>query len=260
MTPVQRQAVVWLATALGIALTVSLGCWQVRRADEKRHAYETLQQRQHLAPWANADWPCTPQPDPSALPQYRPVVLHGHWLADRTVLLDNRPMDGASGFVVVTPLRLSGDAAACAGRVVLVQRGWVPRDQRDRLHLPDLPTPAAQVQVNGRVISALTQSYQLGHEAMPTTAGPVVRQNADVAFWSAWLGQAPLAGAVLQMQADEPAASTGLLRRHWPEPGQGQDKHLAYAAQWFALAALMAGLAIWYQIIRPRRTIAHVHS
>jgi surfeit locus 1 family protein len=267
-----RLGLVWLAALVSVGLTVSLGCWQLRRAEQKRLAWAELQSRQHLPAWGNADWPCrvaapgSPAPGQALapdLPQQRPVLLTGHWLTSRTVYLDNRPMDGASGFIVVTPLQLAGGAAACAGGIVLVQRGWVPRDAQDRLHVPVVPTSAGEVQVVGRVLSGLSQAYQLGEEAaLPDARAPVIRQNASPPFWSAWLGQAPLVGAVLQVQdehvTDAPFAATThalplVLRRHWPDPGQGQDKHLAYAAQWFAMAGVIALLTVWHQILRPRR-------
>jgi surfeit locus 1 family protein len=281
MTPVAHQAsgqptrpwLVWLAAAISAGLMVSLGCWQLRRAAQKQAAYTQLQSRQHLPAWTNVDWPCRMADEAKeTLPQQRPVALKGEWLAEHTVFLDNRPMDGASGFIVVTPLRLAASGSACAGRVVLVERGWVPRDAHDRLHLPAVPTPRGEVQVVGRVQSALSQAYQLGEEPNVTdTQAPLVRQNAGASFWATWLGQAPLVGAVLQVQAEAPitqaasgvaGASVPVLRRHWPEPGQGQDKHLAYAAQWFAMAAAIAALTLWYQVIRPRRSslaTPHVH-
>jgi surfeit locus 1 family protein len=191
------------------------------------------------------------------LPAYKPVVLEGKWLANRTVFLDNRPMDGMSGFVVVTPLLLDGGAGACR-RLVLVERGWVPRDPRDRNRLPDVPMSSAKVSVVGHVVSGLSRTYQLGSEpVLVTSPGPLLRQNADRAFWRHWLGQVPVAGAVLQVQADAPIEQPDVMRRNWPEPGQGQDKHLAYAAQWFALSVLITGLTVWFQIIQPRRARAH---
>lgn len=281
MSPSQRRAVVWLAALIGIGITLKAGFWQLGRAEEKRVAHERMLAQRTQPPWRGMNWPCraasnaSDAPDASAaLPLDKPVRLRGHWLQDKTVFLDNRPMDGMSGFVVVTPLALlPADAApACQGRVLLVERGWVPRDMNNRQHLPALPSPTGEVTVSGRVTAGLTRTFQLGSEALVDTAtrGPLLRQNADVAFWRQWLGQAPLAGAVLQVQAEETTLQMpdnvqqpqqGTLRRNWPEPGTGRDKHLAYAAQWFAMAALIAGLTIWFQIIRPhRRASSHVPS
>lgn len=267
MSPSQRKALACLGMSVATAVTLKAGIWQMDRAEEKRLAHERLVARRAQAPWQSADWPCDAMLDPATLQLERPVRLRGHWLADKTVFLDNRPMAGQSGFVVVTPLALlpADTAFACRGKVVLVERGWVPRDMRDRQRLPAVPTPADEVLVQGRVAAGLSRTFQLGGEALvdTVTRGPLLRQNADVAFWRQWLGQAPLAGAVLQVQAEQPAiladnarqahAPEDGLRRHWPEPGTGRDRHLAYAAQWFALAALLAGLTIWFQIIRPLR-------
>jgi surfeit locus 1 family protein len=46
--------------------------------------------------------------------------------------------------------------------------------------------------------------------------------------------------------------SDGLMR-HWPTIISGSDKNRAYALQWFALAALSAGLFLWFQIIQKIR-------
>ncbi|MBI5925238.1 MAG: SURF1 family protein [Aquabacterium sp.] len=259
MTPVQRRVVVWLAALLCAVLTARLGVWQLSRADEKKQAHALMQAQLSQAPWGNADWPCDRGLDASRLPAYKPVVLEGQWLANRTVFLDNRPMDGMSGFVVVTPLLLDGGEGACRRRIVLVERGWLPRDVRDRTRLPEVPPGAAKVRVLGRVVHGLSRTYQLGSEsAVASAPGPLLRQNADVAFWRNWLGQVPVAGAVLQVQAETPVEQRDVMHRNWPEPGLGQDKHLAYAAQWFALSALTIGLTVWFQIIRPRRARAHV--
>lgn len=261
MTPLQRRLVVWLVALLCMALAARLGFWQLSRAAEKQQAHEQMLAQRAQAPWRNEDWPCDPSLNPERLPFYKPVVLQGHWLVDKTVFLDNRPMDGMSGFVVVTPLVLEGGAGACRQRIVLVERGWVPRDVRDRSVLPAVPTDNGAVTVRGVVAQGLSRTYQLGDEALPASPrGPQLRQNADVAFWRHWLGQVPVAGAVLQVQAETPPPQGDALRRHWPEPGQGQDKHLAYAAQWFAMAAGIIGLTLWFQIIRPRRASAHVSS
>jgi len=40
--------------------------------------------------------------------------------------------------------------------------------------------------------------------------------------------------------------------REWPRPAVDVQKHYGYAFQWFALCALMAGLYVWFQLVRPR--------
>lgn len=269
-----RRVVVALAALAATGLTVWLGCWQLGRAETKAALANQVAHQASLPPWTAADWPCDLQAAGS-LPLQRPVRLRGRWLHERTVLLDNRSMDGRSGLIVVTPLQL-GERAACPGATVLVQRGWLPRDPaapRDAAHLPTVPRPLGLVEVQGRLVAEPSRVYSMAQEPPPKGAAPVLRQNVDPAFWAAWLGQSPLAGTVLQLQAEaelaqvdatapEAPAGDGLWRQ-WPAVDHGRGKHLGYAVQWFALAALITGLYVWHQLLRPRRaaadrTLAHV--
>lgn len=253
----------WLAVLAGVAtvgVTLALGQWQMQRADDKLAAAALMQRRAQEPAWSGADWPCrasqaqaeaqaqTELPAPE-LPIERMARLSGHWLAERTVFLDNRPMAGTSGFIVLTPLRLS--QGPCRGLVVLVQRGWVPRDVRDRQRVPQWREVEAEVSVPGRVALQPSRTYAIGDEPLPASGKQaVLRQNVDAAFWQAWLGQAPLAGTLLQTEDEQPVGLP--LRRDWVAPDAGVGKHHAYAAQWFALAAIAAGLTLWFQFIRPR--------
>lgn len=256
MNPMHKR---WLALVAGVALallTARLGVWQLDRAAEKTALAEQQRQRALASPWSGRDWPCASS---AALPAQQPVRLRGRWLSDRTVFLDNRPMGGQPGFFVVTPLELSD--SACAGGLVLVQRGWWPRHAQDRQRLPEWSDPAGDIELLGVVWPQVSQTYALGEEAStaPSGSGPVLRQNVDAAFWQAWLGQSPLPGAVLQGHpetmtslAATPVTPASQLRRDWPQPDTGVDKHQAYAAQWFALSALAAGLTLWFAWLRPR--------
>lgn len=261
MTPGAARVIACVAGLVTVLATAALGQWQLRRAHEKQQAQAQLQARQQLPAWQSADWPCDGG-SAAALPVQRPAQLTGTWLAERTVWLDNRTHDGRTGFEVLTPLRLHAPGSACDGRLLVVQRGWVPRDMRDRQRVPDLPIVTGRVTVPGRVVASVSRVYQLGAESLPgvtrSPSQPLIRQNVDAAFWQAWLGQSPLPGAVLQVQA-EPQSSDTLLSRQWAAPDLGRDKHLAYAAQWFALSVLAAGLTLWFQILRPRRIAQRAH-
>ena len=48
------------------------------------------------------------------------------------------------------------------------------------------------------------------------------------------------------------AGHDGLVR-DWPAPDAGIDRHRGYAFQWYALAALAAGLTAWYVFNETRR-------
>lgn len=230
----KRRWVVLAATVLGVTLTGRLGWWQLDRAAEKRALQASLEAGEKSAPLPAS---ALLEPPP---PLQRRVQLRGHWLADRTVLLDNRPMQGRSGFYVVTPLQLEGRK-----QVVLVQRGWLAFDAQQRNRVPEVATPASIVEIEGRVAVAPARLYQLGE-----AASGAIRQNLDPASYARETGLPILPLAVWQTVASD-AGDT--LPRDWAPPDLGLSKHYGYAFQWFALAALILCLYVWFQLLRPRR-------
>jgi surfeit locus 1 family protein len=265
-----RSVVVLFATVLGVAATTSLGFWQLRRADQKIAIHETMMARQDLPPLGNGALPCDAHDWLQA--EQRHVALRGAWLAQHTIFLDNRSMDGRAGFLVLTPLKLAldGDASGhgrCASQAVLVQRGWVPRDLLDRTKLPDVQTPTGVIELVGRLVPAPSKLMDLGAGAEP--AGRL-RQNVDVSDLSREWGLALRPGSIQHLQplvaagaghaASSPAPIGGIpgvdvdgLLRHWWQPSAEVGKHQAYAAQWFAMAAVMAALYVWFQWLKPLR-------
>jgi surfeit locus 1 family protein len=173
---------------------------------------------------------------------WRHVTLTGRWLPASSVFLDNRPMNGRVGFHVLTPLALaSGDA-------VLVLRGWAPRDFQDRGKLPALPASLGTVTVSGLIAPPPSRLYDFGS---PGTGR--LRQNLDLDAYAREIGIA-LRPVVLQQQASD--VDDG-LQRQWPAPAVDIHKHYGYAFQWFALAALLIGLYVWFQVLGPRRSARH---
>lgn len=235
LSPRARFWIVSAATVLTMAVTASLGLWQLDRAAQKRALQAQINDRSSLAAWGNAD--LLQAPDPSA-GVYRPVDLVGVWVPSASVFLDNRQMNARVGFFLVTPLRLEG-----SDRAVLVQRGWVPRDFTDRGRVPTVATPEGTVRMAGRLAPPPGKLYELGEAA----AGPI-RQNIDLAAFKRETGL-PLLDVSVQQTG---GASDGLLRE-WPQVAVDVGKHHGYAFQWFSLCALAGILFFWFQILSPRR-------
>lgn len=227
--------IVTLAAVLMAALTFSLGQWQLDRAAQKAALQASLDQQAAQPVLSNSQ--LTAAADLAALKDRR-VQLTGQWQPASTVYLDNRPMNQRPGFWVLTPLLLEG-----SDKVVLVQRGWIPRDFQDRSRLAPIETPAGTVSVQGRMAPAPGKLYEFD-EAVPGR----IRQNLDIAEFRAETAL-PLLGALV---IETGQASEGLLRE-WPAPLTGVDKHYGYAVQWFGLSALVSGLYFWFQWISPRR-------
>ena len=128
--------------------------------------------------------------------------------------------------------------------MVLVVRGWAPRNFDDRSVLPPVQTPASEVELRGRLVDHVPSFFALGAES----PGPI-RQNVDLQAYARESGL-PLAALMVQ-QVGPPSDG---LTRDWPSPTSGADKNLSYAFQWFSLCALMGGLFFWFQVVRPFRS------
>jgi surfeit locus 1 family protein len=241
MTERWRSALVWLAALGAIWLTARLGVWQLDRAEHKRAWQASTERQRALPPLLAADLPAKADRVPELV--HRAVGLRGRWLGERTVFLENRQMNGQPGFYVLTPLALEGNAA-----VVMVQRGWWPRDVIDRTRVSAPAPPAGEVAVVGRIALGPARLTELGADA----AGPL-RQNLDLSGFGRETGLPLLPLLVVQEEPAAPAAAVADgLKREWPRPESGIAKHHGYAAQWFGLSVLVAGLTLWFRVLRPR--------
>lgn len=226
---------VTLATVFTMGVTAALGIWQLGRASQKQTLQEQIQLQGDLTPWTERDLLAASDPQAGL---YRTVHLAGRWVAEASIFLDNRQMNGRVGFFLVTPFRLVG-----SDRAILVQRGWVPRDFTDRSRVPQIETPGGLVQIEGRLAPAPGKLFELGE-----AGSGAIRQNIDIAALSQEMGFALLGFSV--QQTDD--ASDG-LQRNWPRITADVHKHHGYAFQWFGLCALAGILYVWFQFISPRR-------
>ena len=236
-----RRLVVLLATVLTVLVTGRLGLWQLGRAADKTALQQAVQRQRALPPLDAAALARTASAATAQL--HRSVQLEGRWSDDGSVFLENRTMGGRTGFYVLTPLLLPD------GRAVLVQRGFVPRVAADRTRIAVPPPPPGVVKVFGRLALGPSRFFELGSPA--SDRGPI-RQNLDIDDYAreAHLPLVPL--LVVQEDGVEPAVPPDGLERHWPVPAADAHKHYGYAFQWFALAALVLGLYVWFQLVRPR--------
>jgi surfeit locus 1 family protein len=233
----------WLLTAatlLALGLNLALGRWQLSRAAEKQGIQSQIEAREKMPPITGTELLAAAQP--SAL-LHRTVRLQGRWLADKTLFLDNRPMQGKVGFYVVTPFLPEG-----AHALLLVQRGWMPRNFNSRDQLPPLQTATVLLEITGRIAPPPARLYELG-----VSETGAIRQNLDMAAFSEEIRQPLIPVSIVQTGAP----SEGLMRE-WPAINSGVDKHYGYAFQWFGLAALITILYVWFQIVRkfisPKKT------
>ena len=228
----------WVLTVAALAVagsTWSLGQWQLRRADQKEALQAAIEAQKMLPALDERTLAATKN---IANDMHRTVAVRGQWLPQHTVYLDNRTMSGKTGFWVVTPLALQD-----TGQVILVARGWAPRNFLDRTVLPEVETPAGVVTVIGRIAPPPSKLYAF--KGLDTGR---LRQNINLEGFRLETGLPLLAVSLLQTGG----ASEGLLRE-WAAPNLGVDKHYGYALQWFGLFGLVIGLYGWFQIVLPVR-------
>lgn len=217
------------ATVLLVALGVSLGQWQDRRAAEKSAAEARLQAGQAGAPLLLGA-AAVPAAEAAKL-EYRRVRVTGQFVAGWPLYLDNRPSAKGVGFHLLMPFRIDG-----SDQHVLVARGWLPRNMAVREQLPPYATPSGTVTLEGVARLHPGRVMQLG-TAPPLKPGAIV-QNAGVAEVAAASGLR-MQPFIIEQTAPAGAQDSG-LSHDWPAPASGVDKHRGYAFQWYALAAMAA--------------------
>lgn len=222
-----------LPALIAILITMSLGAWQLQRASEKRRLAEQAERAAALPART-----VVARQDALEIATGDRIALEGRFLADRTIFLDNRTQAGVAGFHVFTPLLLAD------GSAVLVLRGWIAGDRRERDRVPAPATPRDHVRVEGTAALALEQAYRLG-EPVPPGPSDRIWQAVTIAGYRAWSGLDLLSFA-LRQTAD---SGDGLVRA-WPRVGDRVARHEGYAIQWFTMALAIA--AIWYFAARRR--------
>lgn len=220
------------AGTLLVAAFILLGNWQWGRAQEKEALHLRIEaQRREPAVAIGTD-----PVDPDFM-DWRPVTARGSWLAERTILLDNRMHRGKPGFHVVTPLRLDG------GMHVLVYRGWIAAP-RLRSEVPRFPTPAGTVEVAG-VARAMRGRFV---ELSAATREGSIWENLTIERFRDWAGIELQPVAIRQTGPAEDG-----LARDWPPPDVNATKHRFIALQWYAFAVMLP-LAVLILRFRRRKT------
>ena len=210
----------FFAALVAALIGIALGNWQERRAEEKQTIEKAM-----LSQQSEAVLQLNTLQGKEILPEFRRVVAAGEFIASWPVYLDNRPSHGRAGFYLLMPLRLHG-----SDQVVMVARGWFPRDQAVRTKLPVIPVEPGLVRIEGVIRHTAGRVLSLGQEA-PLQPGAIL-QNLNLAEFSR------ASGLTLQAHIIEQSNNTNdQLVRDWPRPSFGVDKHRGYAFQWYALAA-----------------------
>jgi surfeit locus 1 family protein len=225
-------AVLALVAVLLIGAFVALGTWQLERRAWKLELIDRVEARVHASPApapARAQWPAVT----AANDEYRRVRIAGTYLHDHEALVQASTVLGG-GYWVLTPLRTAD------GSVVLVNRGFVPPDRRER-STRSAGEPGGEVEVTG-----LLRITEPG-------GGFLRRNDAAANRWYSRDVQAIAAARGLTgvapyfIDAGDPSAP--VAENTWPASGLTvvafNNNHLVYAITWYTLALMVAAASAY---------------
>lgn len=229
----------WWATLMalaGVAATIALGFWQLGRAETKAVLQARLDEFARQPP----NLVGTAELNATDI-LLRRVEARGRFEPRHVVFLDNRVHKHQPGYYVLMPLRLTGEGSSA--KYILINRGWIAAGA-ERNRVPSVTTPEGDVAVTG-----IATPYNERFMELST-------QVAEGNIWQNMVLDRYRLATKLDVQPvivqQTNAADDGLVR-DWPPLDLKRNTHLAYAVQWFALAA---AILIAYVALNVRRKSA----
>jgi surfeit locus 1 family protein len=213
----------WLFAYLAFfILFLSLGVWQIHRANEKQDFLDTEAKRSNQTLTLTSE-----NTETIETLRYKKATISGHYDTTKQFLLDNQINAGKAGYFVFTPFKLAN-----SNKAILVNRGWIPLIE-PRAALPNVEFLAEnEMTLNGRINTFPSVGMKLDGANQPTDTNPAVVGLIDSKILATKLGY-----ELFDFQLElEPNAPNG-YKREWAMAKIMQpEQHLGYALQWFGLA------------------------
>ena len=216
-----------IAVMLAISVFLAAGFWQLQRA----HYKDELKAKTELAMHdAAIELPVTLVKANDL--EFRAIHVRGEWLAEKSIYIDNKILDGVVGYYLVTPLRIG-----TSEMYVLVVRGWVAAPPL-RSELPDVATSTGTVEITGIARMPTGRFLELSNQVEQGR----VWQNLTIERFHDWSNIALQPTVIYQQNAsDDKLVRVSVA----PEAaGLNADRHRGYALTWFGLALVTFVLAL----------------
>jgi surfeit locus 1 family protein len=216
----------WVFAYLGFfTLFLSLGAWQVQRANEKQQFLDLEVKRVNESVQMVSETPN----DATAL-RYKKATVTGHYDTTKQFLLDNQIDKGKAGYFVFTQFKLEN-----SNKVILVNRGWIPLIE-PRATLPNVDFQADdETTLSGRINTFPSIGLKLDGANQPTQTNPAIVGVIDTQVLATHTGY-ELFNFQLELDANSPNG----FKREWATAKIMQpEQHLGYALQWFGLAFVL---------------------
>ena len=205
-----------LLTLFGVALFITLGVWQLHRAQAKEMILATQALFLKHAPIL---W----QPGSSPPKQYERINVQGHYLPQQ-LLLDNQYHQHQLGYHVLSALMLENH------RVIIVDRGWIPI-KPSRTQLPHINIPHGLLNISGTTYYPAQNQWVLGQAIEVNDPDLAILEIIDPVLIRHFLHKS-VYPFIIHLDADAPYGYT----RAWIAVSMPPERHKAYAFQWFAIA------------------------
>jgi surfeit locus 1 family protein len=208
-----------------MAFLVSLGFWQLDRADQKRTIEASIQK-------ANTGVvELIVNQNELLNKEYYEVRLQGSYISDKQFIYDNQIVDQASGYYVLTPFVLTGQSNA-----IMINRGFIPwNGRRDRL--ADIAVDSAfrevKIQVSRPIKRIELKTSDISNQF------PVLIQAIDFDV----IEEISSTSFVDVIGLLDPSSDDGFVRKWEPYTGS-IEKHIGYAIQWFLMALVLGIIGI----------------
>jgi surfeit locus 1 family protein len=229
----------WMFTTIVViaafGVMVRLGFWQLDRLEQRKEFNQRVE-AQLNGPTLDLNQSLSDgslQPADLNSMEYRSVQLRGEYRPEEEVLLRNQAWENQPGYHLLTPVYLEGTTY-----VVLVDRGWIPLDQRERENWMQYQEPGIQ-EIEGQV--QLSQSRRRFGVPDPTLQPGQTRLDAWNAVHMERITE-QVEGELLPVfviAAPDPS-KTGMPYRSLEQPDLSEGSHMGYALQWFSFAAVLA--------------------
>jgi len=234
-----RQWVILTLVALVLIPTmIRLGIWQMHRYEMRHARNELVASALHADP-VPVEKLTSPGHTVTRAERYHSVTAVGRFDTAREVVVRRRVnADDEVGFHVLTPLVLTD------GKVVLVNRGWIPADGPSQTVFPKIPAPpAGQVTVTGRLMpDETTEASGIKNlKGLPDRQIMLISSAEEANRL-----HASVLGGYLVLTSPEPKDNTPELIG---KPGdENAALNYAYAIQWWLFAA---GVPFgWFVLVR----------
>ncbi|MDB9933573.1 SURF1 family protein [Candidatus Thioglobus sp.] len=207
------------------AFLVSLGFWQLERADDKRSIEASIKQAN------TGSVELIKKEEGLQSKEYYEVRLQGKYLSDKQFIYDNQIVDQVSGYYVLTPYALEGQSKA-----ILINRGFIPWNGR-RDKVADIVIGQETREIKVQISKPIKRM-----ELKPSEVGiqfPVLIQSIDLQDM-ADRAKVDFSSVIGLLDA---SASNGFIRKWEPYTGS-IEKHIGYAIQWFLMALVLAIIGI----------------